>query len=77
MALPIATKGHAEKHGGLRGHSIGDVYPYSVVGVGHAPTLWGALDTRNGEVGTLWPSVDEAYTDCKLFKLFEVFRENS
>lgn len=28
------TKGHAEKEGGLRGHSLGDLFPFRVVCVG-------------------------------------------
>jgi hypothetical protein len=29
------TTGHSQVHGGLRGHSIGEIYPFLVVGVGN------------------------------------------
>ena len=29
------TKGHLADNGGLRGHSVGDTFPYIVVGVGN------------------------------------------
>jgi len=30
----MKTKGHNQAQGGLRGHSIGDHYPFRVVGIG-------------------------------------------
>lgn len=37
------TAGHSAEHGGLRGHSLGDTYPYMVVGVGDRWAVQNAL----------------------------------
>lgn len=63
------TLGHSLVHGGLRGHSIGDIYPISVVAVGAFPVTWGAFDCRNGKTGTLWEDIDLAYRDAQFYKL--------
>lgn len=46
-----ATKGHAAKAPGLRGHSIGDMYPYTVVAIGAYPVQYAAMDLRTGRTG--------------------------
>lgn len=42
-----ATRGHLAASGGLRGHSIGDLYPWSVVGIGYEG--WQAFNCETGE----------------------------
>lgn len=42
------TKGHLAASGGLRGHSIGDTYPWSVVGIGYDG--WQAHNLESGAV---------------------------
>ena len=34
----MRPSGHSLKHGGLRGHSIGEIYPFVIVGMGLEPT---------------------------------------
>ena len=46
-----ATKGHASTAPGLRGHSIGDQYPYTVVAIGAYPVRYAAMDLRTGRTG--------------------------
>lgn len=41
-----STRGHLADHGGLRGHSVGDVYPWRVVGYGDGS--W-AVESCKGE----------------------------
>ena len=36
------TKGHLADHGGLRGHSVGEVYPWRIVGYGDGS--WAVVD---------------------------------
>lgn len=44
------TKGHRDDAGGLRGHSIGDAYPYSAVGgVDEQGTNWTVTNLLTGE----------------------------
>lgn len=71
MALPIPTKGHCELHGGLRGHTVNETYPFNAIAIGHEPTQWACFDARNGHTGTLWPNCDLAYLDCQLEKVLE------
>lgn len=42
-----STRGHAADHGGLRGHSIGDTYPWRVIGLGDG---WAVEDCRGNVV---------------------------
>lgn len=45
------TKGHLANNGGLRGHSVGDLYPLSVTWIGtYEHGGWRVADLRNGEV---------------------------
>lgn len=40
-----ATRGHVQGNGGLRGHSVGDVFPYVIYAVGnpHGKLKWAVL----------------------------------
>lgn len=40
-----STRGHLADHGGLRGHSVGDAYPWRVVGYGD--DSWAVVSARN------------------------------
>jgi hypothetical protein len=47
----METKGHAATNGGLRGHSIGDTYPFNVIWQGGYETgCWCVFDCRNSNV---------------------------
>lgn len=63
--------GHANS-GGLQKHSIGDEYPYTIVGTQHnawAPTKWYVMDTRTGKCGELRRSYKEAAADLWSLKI--------
>lgn len=49
---PAARKegytGHGANTGGLQGHSVGEMYPYTVAMIGDR---WHAMDLRTGNVG--------------------------
>lgn len=47
-----ATKGHRQDQGGLRGHSVGDSYPWRVVGIGDS---WAVQDCRGVTQARYWP----------------------
>lgn len=60
----LDTKGHSAEHGGLRGHSIGEHYPLSVVGVGTdvpGVVLWQVENLLDGAVLTKPMSCAEAH----------------
>ena len=58
-----ATRGHAATAPGLRGHSIGDLYPYTVVAIGAYPVQFAAMDLRTGRTGHLRGSYAAAAID--------------
>ena len=45
------TKGHSTAAPGLRGHSVGSLYPYTVLAIGVNPTRYAAMDLRTGNTG--------------------------
>lgn len=51
------TKGHSAAQGGLRGHSIGDTFPDTVIGVGDGFAKYNLL---TGETGPVRPTYDAA-----------------
>lgn len=56
--------GHGAKTGGLQGHSVGDLYPYTVIGVSKSGALyWSVMDTRTGAEGFRRRSYQEAVLD--------------
>lgn len=47
--MGIETKGHSAAQGGLRGHSIGEAYPYTVYARGTPNrVVWGVLNCLTG-----------------------------
>lgn len=45
----MVTKGHHAAYGGLRGHSTGKHYPWSIVGIGgHPHTRWACWNLIDG-----------------------------
>lgn len=58
-----ATKGHAAKAPGLRGHSIGAMYPYTVIALGVSPVRYAAMDLRTGRTGQDRPTYAAAELD--------------
>jgi hypothetical protein len=74
----MSTKGHHAAYSGLRGHSTGKHYPWSIVGIGgHPGTRWacwhlidgGYLSAERDHVGWL-PAEDE-----KLAHSFKTYEE--
>lgn len=59
------TLGHSRQHGGLRGHSVGDTYPFTVIGIGW-PVQWASHNCLTGAIGTLWDSPQYAQLDAQL-----------
>lgn len=57
MQLETATSGHSAVAGGLRGHSLGDTYPETVIGKGDGFAL---LNLLTGEEGPTRATYDEA-----------------
>lgn len=51
------TTGHSAVAGGLRGHSMGDTYPLTVIGLGDGFARYNLL---TGETGPARPTYDEA-----------------
>lgn len=65
MPSAFEYTGHAG-NGGLQRHSIGDEYPYMVVGTQQnckSPTKWYTMDLRTGARGILRHSYKEAEID--------------
>lgn len=70
------TQGHVGSQGGLRGHSVGPLYPWSVVGFGD--DTWQATNLITGAVGprrlfcqtALWDA-ELAATGCLSFPVQE------
>lgn len=54
------TKGHSAVNPGLRGHSCGDNYPLTVIGVG---SKWCVLNCRSGSESELRLTYKEAEID--------------
>ena len=62
-AAAYATRGHAASAPGLRGHSIGSLYPYTVVAIGAYPTRYAVMDLRTGRTGHERPTYAAAELD--------------
>lgn len=51
--IALQTRGHSDEHGGLRGHSIGPSYPFSVIciwGDGNWRSNWHVVHYLNGKL---------------------------
>lgn len=67
MHPALNTKGHSASQPGLRGHSIGEVYPWRVVGYGDGS--WAVVDCRGKTFRQYWPRPgedDENERSCNL-----------
>lgn len=67
MQNQYETKGHAVTAPGLRGHSVGELYPYTIIAVGHGPEqrlTWSAMDTRTGRNGREFRTYQDAERDA-------------
>lgn len=73
------TKGHTADGGGLRGHSVGDIYPYIIMGKGE-PVRWfiiksgDQLDTTRGREDG-YDTVHQAMFRARIFKDDDNFAE--
>lgn len=63
--------GHGATTGGLQGHSVGDDYPYTVIGVQRGPgrTQYAAFDTRSASEGHPRRTYAEARMDIVSAKI--------
>lgn len=65
MQNQYETKGHSTAAPGLRGHSVGELYPYTVIGIGRPDAIrWAAMDTRTGKNGREFPTYRQAEQDA-------------
>ena len=64
-----ATRGHAATAPGLRGHSVGETYPYTVVAIGAYPVQYAAMDLRTGNTGHLRGSYAAAAIDVTALRV--------
>lgn len=69
------TKGHTADGSGLRGHSVGDVYPYIVFAKGtsdrirwHVMKAGDSLDSPDFNPARGWPTAKQAYNWALVFK---------
>lgn len=77
MSTAYQTKGHRADAPGLRGHSCGDMYPYTVIAIGHGPVQkkWAAMDCRTGNVGREFLTYREAEMDIASLKIRNLINE--
>ncbi len=54
--------GHAP-NSGLQRHSLGDHYPYTLIGIGFPTVRYAAFDCRTGNVGRDFATAEEALRD--------------
>jgi len=57
----METKGHNAQQAGLRGHSIGNTFPLTVIGFGDGD--FAVLDCRTSNIGRRWPTYQAALID--------------
>ena len=71
------TRGHRADAPGLRGHSCGEFYPYTVIGIGHGPEVvkWAAMDCRTGNTGREFRTYQEAELDVVGLKIRNLVNE--
>ena len=56
--------GHHAQHRGLQGHSVGGMYPYTIMGMEHqGKTVYAWYNCCTGAQGEAMPTYDEAYRD--------------
>lgn len=77
MSTQFQTKGHRADAPGLRGHSCGEFYPYTVIGVGHGPGIvkWAAMDCRTGRTGREFADYSDAVRDIAGLKIRNLINE--
>lgn len=62
----VAYTGHGAKTGGLQGHSVGEEYPYIIMGIAdrwEAPTEYVVMDSRTGNRSPRFPTYMRAYIE--------------
>ncbi len=77
MSTQYETRGHRANAPGLRGHSCGSLYPYTVIAIGHGPErkTWTAMDCRTGRTGREFLSYQEAELDVVGLKVRNLINE--
>jgi hypothetical protein len=64
--MQTITAGHLSNNGGLRGHSVGDFYPYVVMGVGTLDNLkWWVVHPSGAKVYG-WNTIAMAVSHAQL-----------
>ena len=61
MSSGTETRGHLSASGGLRGHSVGQDYPWSIVGRGYEG--WQAVNLETGQEYPIRDTYAEAQDD--------------
>ncbi len=58
---PVQTQGHLKNNGGLRGHSVGEFFPFITMAQGTYDNMrWWVLNPQGQKVGQSWNSAVEA-----------------
>lgn len=62
--------GHGARTGGLQGHSVGDLYPYTLMAQGRPESLtWFVMDTRTGNLSRGFRTASEAQAQAVSLKI--------
>lgn len=70
MSNAYQTIGHRASQPGLRGHSVGQLFPFTVIARGCGDALmWHAMDMRTGNEGRACRTYNEAVIDITSIKL--------
>jgi len=65
----VKTEGHVGSTGGLRGHSVGGMYPWGIVGYGN--DTWAATNMVTGAVRPRVATAAQALRDAESQHLLE------
>lgn len=63
-----STRGHCAGNGGLRGHSVGDIFPLIIVACGHPDSLTYQVWYPDGRKGMQHGAYELAYREAQWHK---------
>lgn len=68
----VRYTGHGANTGGLQGHSVGEDYPYMIIGVqgrAEAPTEWQVMDSRTSARSARYPTYQRAVIEMTSLRI--------
>lgn len=73
MPRPVKYEGHG-REAGLQQHSVGDLYPFTVVGTsrGLSPTLWRWQNLKTGQTGNWKRTQQEALIELCSIRVYSL-----